>query len=317
MAKRSISEHAIRHLLAAASMAMLGWSGEARAWGNAGHRTVCEIAVINLTPAARAEVQRLLQQRPAGLATDPANAEFATACTYPDRAVAAGPGRRDAEHFINYPRDTTSITLQSGCGLAYECADTAIIHDFAVLRSRFASDQLRAVALIYLGHFVGDIHQPLHNSFADDRGGNSIQTSGQCSVSLHSAWDTCILVHGQFNNVADPPAAAVQSTATSWSAAVTDAQRARWLGAAPWQWSEESYQIAVAPSVGYCVMVQTTCQYDASRKTFTGTGPRTVQIDAQYQSTAMPIIRQRITQAGIRLAHLINLALDPVYRFES
>jgi hypothetical protein len=32
---------------------------------------------------------------------------------------------------------------------------------------------------------------------------------------------------------------------------------------------------------------------------------------------AMPIIRHRITQAGVRLAHLINLALDPAYRFDS
>jgi S1/P1 Nuclease len=303
-------------LLAAAAIGAAAWSGASHAWGNAGHRTVCEIALLNLTPTARAEVDRLLQARPAALAADAKNGQFGTGCTYPDRAVSEGPARRDAEHFINYPRDTASVTLQSGCGRAYECADTAIMRDAAVLRSRLLPDQLRAVALIYLGHFVGDIHQPLHNSFADDRGGNFIQTSGQCSASLHSAWDTCILVQGAFNNVADPPATALQSVAASWSSSVTDAQRAQWLGAAPWQWSKESYEIAIAPGVGYCVMVQATCQYDAARPAFSGSNPRTVVIDAQYQSMAMPIVRQRIIQAGIRLAHLINLALDPAYRFD-
>jgi hypothetical protein len=315
MALRSASFFKIALPLAA----LLGacWSGAAVAWGNAGHRTVCEIAFLNLTPTARAEVQRLLQARPRALAGDARNAEFGAACTYPDRAVAGGPARRDGEHFINYPRDTAAINVQSGCGEAYDCADSAIIREFAVLRSPFASDQLRSVALIYLGHFVGDIHQPLHNSFADDRGGNSIGTSGLCASSLHSAWDTCILVRAAFNNAADPPDAAVQATAASWSASVSGAERAQWLGAAPWQWSRESYVVATSPAVGYCVMVQATCQYDSARRAFGGSNPRTVVIDAEYEAMAMPIIRHRITQAGVRLAHLINLALDPAYRFDS
>jgi hypothetical protein len=38
-------------------------------------------------------------------------------------------------------------------------------------------------------------------------------------------------------------------------------------------------------------------------------------VDSTYQAMAMPIIQQRITQAGVRLAHLINFALDPAYGF--
>jgi len=175
-------------------VATIGWSSPSAAWGSAGHRTVCEIAMLNLTPTARSEVDRLLQARPATLQSDPRNGEFASACTYPDRSVTGGPTRRDPEHFINYSRTLSTVTLQSGCGDAYECADTAVIRDFAVLRSRALPDGLRAVALMYLGHFVGDLHQPLHNSFADDRGGNSITATGLCTSNLHSAWDTCILV---------------------------------------------------------------------------------------------------------------------------
>ena len=57
------------------------------------------------------------------------------------------------------------------------------------------------------------------------------------------------------------------------------------------------------------------CQYSATQPTFaTGQPQRSVQIDAAYMDRAMPIIQRRITQAGIRLAHHLNLALDPAYR---
>jgi hypothetical protein len=168
---------------------------------------------------------------------------------------------------------------------------------------------------MYLGHFVGDLHQPLHNSFADDRGGNSINATGLCTSNLHSAWDTCILVKSIFGNVSEPPASAIGSVAASWNSGVTAAQRAQWLSAAPWQWSQESYATSISPNVGYCVMVGATRQYDTARPVFGGSNPRTVMVDSAYQTMAMPIIQQRITQAGVRLAHIINLALDPAYGF--
>lgn len=289
-------------------------STPALAWGWTGHRTVCEIAFRNLTPAAKAEVTRLLQARPQPLAGDQRNAEFGWACTYPDRPVDGGPGKRDIEHYINFPRYLSDIGPESGCGEAYDCLDTAIVADYARLKSRALPDRLRLAALIYLGHWVGDIHQPLHNSFADDRGGGDIKTSGLCTFGLHSAWDTCILQQRVYANAGEPSIDAVQTVAAAWSGQVSDTDRAQWLSGTPWQWSNESYKITIDPAVHYCVMVQATCQYDANRVTFDGSSPRVVPIDAQYEAFAMPIIQRRITQAGIRLAHVINLALDPAYR---
>ena len=42
--------------------------------------------------------------------------------------------------------------------------------------------------------WVGDIHQPLHVSFEDDRGGNSVLVTGLCDANLHSAWDACLVL---------------------------------------------------------------------------------------------------------------------------
>ena len=71
---------------------------------------------------------------------------------------------------------------------------TAIKKDFEVLSSSNASPGQKLASLKFLGHWVGDIHQPLHVSFEDDRGGNSIQVTGVCGSNLHSAWDTCLVL---------------------------------------------------------------------------------------------------------------------------
>src|SRR6185503_831706 len=94
----------------------VGWSSQAFAWGDSGHRTVCEIALRNLTPTARSEVTRLLHAHPAILGANPLNAEYGWACTYPDHPAANGPPRRSPEHFVNYPRTLIAVTDAAGCG---------------------------------------------------------------------------------------------------------------------------------------------------------------------------------------------------------
>jgi S1/P1 Nuclease len=44
--------------------------------------------------------------------------------------------------------------------MAVECVVSAIEHDFAVLASQNATDEKKLTALRFLGHWVGDIHQP-------------------------------------------------------------------------------------------------------------------------------------------------------------
>lgn len=294
----------------------LTWSAQALAWGDSGHRTVCEIAWRNLTPTAQAEVQRLLQAHPVIPVAAPRFKELGWACTYPDNTVAGGPGRRDAEHFVNYARTTLAVTQVSGCGVATSCIITAIAADLARLGSISSSDKDKAEALIYLGHWFGDIHQPLHSSFKDDKGGNDINSQGLCTRALHSTWDTCILRQNAYADEGEPSIDTVRALADSWSAEVRDIDRAVWLSSEPWQWSAESYEVTIRPVVGYCVMVAGTCQYSTTQIAFAGTPPprRSVMIDAAYMAGAMPIIQRRITQAGIRLAHQLNLALDPAYR---
>jgi len=292
------------------------WSAPAAAWGDSGHRTVCEIALRNLTPAASSEVARLLRANPTILGANARNADYGWACTYPDHPAEGAPAplaRRGAEHFVNYPRNTLAVTAATGCGGAPQCVISAIMADYDVLRSAAASDAQLGAALVYLGHWFGDIHQPLHSSFRDDQGGNEMNVSGLCTSNLHSTWDTCILQARTTGS--NPSIGSLRTLAATWSGSATDVERAQWLSSVPWQWSAESYAVTLAAETGYCVMVQSDCRYSATQAVWAQGQPRrSVPIDAAYMDRSMPIIRRRITQAGVRLAHRLNLALDPAYR---
>src|SRR5258708_10641633 len=122
-----------------------------------------QIAFDKVKPSSRAAIVRLIQ-------ADGQFQSFSDACTGPDP-----PRKRAGEYFVNLARDASSLT--NDCGVTSPCVVTAIAKDFAVLSSGTATDADKAASLKFLGHWVGDVHQPLHVSFADDRGGNEINVA--------------------------------------------------------------------------------------------------------------------------------------------
>jgi hypothetical protein len=164
---------------------------EALAWGAAGHEAVCEIAYLELSPETRAKVDAIM-----AVETDNRIKTFRDSCVWPD-FVGSIQERRRAEHYINVPRDWVGISVEECHGVP-TCLFTAIRSDMAVLASPHSSIPDKLIALKFLGHWVGDIHQPLHISYEDDRGGNEILVEGVsgCArngeTSLHAVWDTCI-----------------------------------------------------------------------------------------------------------------------------
>jgi hypothetical protein len=159
----------------------VSFSSNAFAWGDLGHKVICEIALRRVSPATRAEIDKLIQR-------DTDYSSFADACAWPDH-----PRKRPSEHFLNLARDSQGLIAED-CAGAQACVVTAISRDKAILASKEASPADKLASLKYLGHWVGDVHQPLHVSFADDRGGNNIRITGECQSNLHSAWDTCLVI---------------------------------------------------------------------------------------------------------------------------
>jgi S1/P1 Nuclease len=171
-----------------------------------------------------------------------------------------------------------------------------------VLASSDATDEEKLEALKFLGHWVGDVHQPLHVSFEDDRGGNSVGTKATSCDNLHAVWDRCIVEE----RLGMHPIA----LAGELRADITDEQRAAWLASDAVAWANESLAIAISPEVEYCVMVDGACQYEAGNPELDeGEPEKDVLVGDSYLETHAPIVRERIAMAGVRLAGLLNQAL--------
>jgi S1/P1 Nuclease len=262
-------------LAALAAAPLLLCSPPASAWVGLGHEAICELAFRELDDTARQRVIALIRQ----------NEEFTTfraSCNWADR-----PRQRAAEHFVNLPRDATGLDGDP-CPLADECVVSAIEHDFAVLASPSATDEEKLAALKFLGHWVGDIHQPLHAASRDDRGGNHIRTRGSSCESLHTVWDSCIVEE----RLGMHPLTIVAKL----RAGITEEQRSEWLASNPVDWANESIAIARKPEVGYCVMVDGTCQYAADNREFDEGEPEKVVVVVTAKRTR----RSRWSPAGWR-----------------
>jgi hypothetical protein len=109
-------------------------------------------------------------------------------------------------HYINLPHHAVYNRAQHCPDGA--CSVETLLQQRGILANRNASVPQRAVALAWVTHLVGDMHQPLHAGKAEDRGGNLICTAWMgepsrlididgkksCSgANLHAVWDSKIL----------------------------------------------------------------------------------------------------------------------------
>jgi len=283
----------IRSLIFAFLSVILLFSATPRnalAWGDEGHEIVCQIAYLELSPSARQSVDALIAQ-------DTQFREFAKSCTWADH-----PRQRANEHFLNVERSAKTVDPAQPCGSAAKCVVSAIVNDTRDLAS--SPDGSEALRLLKsLGHWVGDIHQPMHVSYEDDRGGNKVYVTGPCDDNMHSVWDTCIL-----NQTIGPDASSV---AIDLRSEVTQQDRASWIASdiildTVLGWADESLAISRSPDVEYCILKGDVCQYDESRVKYDNQQTRSVAVDQAYLQSQSERVRTRLKMAGIRLGALLE-----------
>ena len=266
------------------------------AWSDLGHRVICQIAYEELKPEIKARVDALI-------AIDPKFRTFADGCTWPD----VFPRQRPPEHYVDLSRSAKGIEPQHPCPVADRCVISAILNDTRDLAlSLDVSDQLRL--LKSLGHWVGDIHQPLHVSFDDDRGGNLIAIEGACRSNLHAVRDACIIEKKIGLDYA--------VIAAKLRAETTDDDRKRWIPqtidtAAVIAWANESSAIAERPDVQYCILKGDACWYSADQQQYRSGPKRVVAVDDAYLAAQASVVSDRLKMAGIRLGAILNIALTP------
>lgn len=279
----------------------------AYAWGDEGHEVIGLIADHYLESAVRAKMNAIL----AGDKTD------LTSSTQIDQEATWADKFRDSDrnttkvhynqthnwHFVDL--ELEGPDLQTACfgrpalpketpaslGPADDCVVDKIDEFTAELEKSTTSMQERRLALEFLLHFVGDIHQPLHASDDHDRGGNLkiVSAPGMASNNLHHAWDTEFVVRLGSN---------ATTVAQQLIATITDAQRAQWATGTAADWARESFGVAKAHAYGLLPVADSPNHYPLS---------------AAYLSDATTVTQEQLSKAGVRLAFVLNRALHFAY----
>ena len=264
------------HLLALLLLVCLPFSG--RAWGVLGHRAVARIAENHLSAAAKREIARILGSETLPLVS-----------TWPDE-LRADPqfSNTGPWHYLNVPvgLDFAAFVQQlNNPALAAPAAPsnayTALLQVRKDLKDPKKTTDEKRVALKFLVHLVGDVHQPLHVGHAEDKGGNDIKVNWRSKdeTNLHSVWDGALVEYSGFSYT---------EMAAAYDHA-TPAQLKQWQKDDMTTWLFESYQLC-PPA------------YAAA-----AANPK---FDWHFYPTFGPTVEQQILKAGIRLAGVLNEAFE-------
>jgi hypothetical protein len=272
-------------------------SSDALAWGDLGHEVTALIAYRHLTVQARAALDALLASDDDPL-TKP---DFASRATWADKYRTAH-RETAAWHFIDIEIDQPDMTtacfgfppLAAGQlasrGPEQDCIVNKIEEFFAELQNPSTPPAERLLALKFLIHFIGDLHQPLHTADHADRGGNCVALSPSpdgVDKNLHAYWDVgAVAALGS----------SAPEIAAHLEADITKEDLSSWTRGDARTWALESF--ALGQKDAYALAERPTCQ-----------SPGSTALSAAYQSQAQKDAALQIEKAGVRMAGLINNAL--------
>jgi hypothetical protein len=250
--------------------AAVGSAAPCFGWGEEGHRLVVELAEGLMTPAAKARITATLR----------AGETLEEMATWADEVRRT---RKETEewHYVDIPLMSAGLEMKRDCPKG-NCV-VAKISDFRKAWADWSlSAESRREALLFLIHFVGDLHQPLHCENNDDRGGNDVPVLFlKAQTNLHALWDSGLLrnMEGEDHLLA------------ILRQAITPEQTAAWSGGTVEQWADEAFH--------------------AARTTVYGLLPATpagkaAQVGQWYEQMAHPVVEQQLKKAGVRLAAILN-----------
>jgi len=183
-------------------LALFVHSLPAQAWWDLGHTSLCDVAYSLVTAKTRETIDRLssLSDNTGLLKPE----RFAKSCTWADRIKKDQPHTRTWHYLNSQPGDTsiTQIRRPNDGDIM-----TALASQLAVLSNKNANSVERAIALRWVGHLVGDLHQPMHLGYETDWGGNKYRMSMPPSIrevlhedrrkttNMHAVWDGYLLIY--------------------------------------------------------------------------------------------------------------------------
>ena len=254
------------------------------AWGREGHRLTALVAEQYLTPEAKAQIEELLR------------ADSRSHETLADIAPWADAYRMDHPeterwHYVDIPKSAATFDRMRDCPVSKtdpkspwrDCVTDRILYFEGRLGDPSLSLEQRAIALKFVVHLIGDVHQPFH-ALGDDRGGNGITVSflgsslcDNYNCNLHGVWDDSIIEHQRLNE---------QRYTARLLQEIKDNHWERLDGGEPTTWANISHHYAVEALV-----------------------PNGALLSQDYIAAESKVVDAQLALAGLRIARVLNRIL--------
>jgi len=257
-----------RSTMIAATLVAMVSSSPALAWGKTGHRVVASIADGQLSGLARAHVKEIIGVEsldeaanwPDEMKSDPALFWQKTASPW---------------HYVTLDGITYDHAPPEGDALE------ALGRFRATLQDPAASLADKQLALRFVVHLVGDLHQPLHVGKCCDRGGNEVKVAwfGK-PTNLHAVWDSAMVDEEQLS---------FTELAAKLERHTSNQDVIDWWDINARDWITESAQIRETV-------------YPAA----TTDPKKPPELSYAYVYRFTPVMERRLKMAGVRLAAYLN-----------
>jgi hypothetical protein len=271
----------------------------ALAWGDEGHRIIALATDRYLEISVRTKIAAMLAADADTLTPH----DIASAATWADRyrdSDRNGARQRYEQtwrwHFVNIERDDPNLDtacfghppLPAGTvasnGPARACVVDKIEQFAAELADPRTDPEERVVALKFILHLVGDLHQPLHAADDHDAGGNRkrVVADGFQPGNLHHYWDVEFV-----ERLGTDP----RQVAGAIIGGISNEQQRAWSQGTVSDWVMESFGLARRDAYGLLPVQSTRGVY---------------VLDDRYLEAAVEDVRLQLSRAGVRLALVLN-----------
>jgi len=318
----------------------------AEAWGREGHRVVARIAAKHLTAKTRDAMAKLLLADPDDRdhCLQQASLDDKLACL----SVWADEARTDPQfrstaplHFVNIPiyvpPSEQHYDASRDCPTG-DCVVGGVDKYRTILADTTKSDAERALALKFIVHFIGDLHQPLHTAKDHDLDAPNTENHGHVTDNgdrganlklatwlgqttnpfgcwnVHAVWDDGIIEHNQLDEMA---------LTNALDGALTPQKISNLQQGTTVDWVNEAFGLAVShayklpkrqASDKVCE-VQNGNKKDCDKFNSQVCGSNEVHyryhLGNAYFKQNLPTVKSQLTRAGVRLARFLNDIFDP------
>uniref|UniRef100_A0A0A8XNE2 Aspergillus nuclease S1 n=1 Tax=Arundo donax TaxID=35708 RepID=A0A0A8XNE2_ARUDO len=269
------------HVLLVAAVAR---APAAQAWGKEGHYMTCKIAESFLTEEASTAVKDLLPGWAGG--------DLAETCSWAD----------NQRFRYRWSSPLHFADSEGGCEFDYarDCHNTqgeknmcvvGAINNYTAALKDSSSPFDPTESLMFLAHFVGDVHQPLHCGHPDDLGGNTIIVHWYRRKSnLHKVWDVNVIETAMKDFYNDDMSTMIEAIKIN----ITE------------EWSKEEKQWETCRSrTKTCADKYADESAKLACKAYEGVEQDST-LEDDYFFSALPVVQKRIAQGGVRLAAILN-----------